>query len=113
MPADARARLAQVELAQQLLDAYAVMPGDALQDALEGLGADRIVQRDDLMVLAAFSCRDAHVRAALTHPLVTQPAKRRDERGAAHVAREPQATSTSSRTKCSRMRRGRSMASSK
>ena len=74
------------------------MTGDALENARQRLRADRIVQRDHLMVLAAFVRRDAHVRAALAHLLVAYPAQRRHERGAAHVARKSQATSTSSRT---------------
>ena len=56
------------------------------------------VQRNHLVVFAALLRRDAHVRAALTHLLVAHPAKRRHEGGAAHVARELQATSTSSLT---------------
>lgn len=69
------------------------MAGDALQDAPQRLRADRFVQRDHLVILATFLCRDTHVRAAPTHPLVTQSARRRHERGAADVARDPQAPS--------------------
>ena len=64
------APLPQIKLAQQLSNADAVMPGNALQDARQGLRPDRIVQRNDLMVLAAFLGGDAHVRAALTHLFV-------------------------------------------
>ena len=71
-----KARLSQVEFAQQLLDVDAVMPADALENARQRLRPDRIVQRDHLMVFAAFLRRDAHMRAALTHPLVTHPAER-------------------------------------
>ena len=74
------------------------MTGDALENARQCLRADRIVQRDHLMVLTPRLRGDAHVRAALAHLLVAHPAQRRHERGAAHVARKPQATSTSSRT---------------
>ncbi len=52
VPGPERARLPQVKLAQQLPNADAVMVGDALQNAGQGLGPDRIVQRDDLMMLA-------------------------------------------------------------
>ena len=50
------------------------------------------------MVLAALLRRDAHMRAALTHLVVAQTAKRRHEGGAADVARRLHATRTSSRT---------------
>ncbi len=94
----AGARLPQAEPAQKLRDTDAVMAGDALQDARRRLRADRIVQRDHLVVLAVFLRCDTHMRATLTHPLVTQSAKRRHERGAAVVAREPQAIRTPSRS---------------
>ena len=62
------------------------------------LRADRIVQRDHLVVFALRLGRDPYVRAALAHPLVAQAAQRRHEGGAAHVARELQAARTSSLT---------------
>ena len=110
---DAFHRLPQIELAQQLRDAHTVMPGDALQDARQSLRPDRIVQRNYFMVFAAFPGGNAHVRAALTHVFVAQPTERRQERRAAHVSGQLHATRTSSRTKCSLIRRGRSMPSSK
>ena len=50
------------------------------------------------MVFAAFLSRDAHMRAALTHLLVTHLAERRQKGGAAHIARELHATRISSLT---------------
>lgn len=92
------ARLAQVELAQQLPDADAVMARDALRDARPRLRADWIVQRHHLVMLAALLGRDADMRAAPSHPLVSCPARRRHECNAAQVTREPQAARTSSLT---------------
>ena len=65
------------------------------------------------MVFAAFLGGDAHVRAPLTHLFVAQPTQRRQQGRTAHVAGKFHATMTSSRTKWSRIRRGRSMLSSK
>ena len=41
------------------------MPGNALQNAGQRLGPDRIVQWNDFMMLSALLRRDTHMRATL------------------------------------------------
>ena len=66
----------QAKEVQELLDAHAMVPGHALQDARQGLCLDRTVERDHLMVLAIDLCGDPHMGTVLPHGLIAQPAKR-------------------------------------
>ena len=66
-----------------------------------------------LMVLAVNLRRDTRVGAALAHVLIADATKCRHEGDAAYVAWQLYAMRISSFTKCNRIRRGRSMASSK
>jgi len=103
----------QIKLLEKFLYRNAVMPGNALQNAGQSLGPDRIVQWNHFMMLSALLRRDTHMRATLAHWLVTHPAKRCQQNSTADIAWNFHATRTSSRTKCRRIRFGRSMVSSK
>ena len=51
----------QAKEVQELLDAHAMVPGDTLQAARQGLCLDRSVMRDHLMVLAIDLRGDSHM----------------------------------------------------
>ena len=90
----------------------AEMIGDLRKDRCDSADAERFVSRDCDVMLAALRRRQPHVATGLPRLHVAQSRKRVGEVRAGEVPRKPHTAMRLSRTKWSRMTRGRSASTS-
>jgi|HubBroStandDraft_5_1064220.scaffolds.fasta_scaffold114415_2 hypothetical protein len=89
------------------------MRGDVFQDAGQRPDLERLMLRNDFVILPINLRGYADVGALLAGRLISQNAQSLNEASAVDVPRQFHCTRTSSRTKCSRMIFGAGMVSSK